>query len=65
MSVNRSQRLFRRMTLSPRQTVAFASPCYRAEDTAQPRFGWIGGGNVGTSPGRRLSFVLTVNVGLE
>lgn len=43
-----------------RQSVAFGSPCYVAEDTAHPRFRWQA-----PIDGRLLSFVLTANVGLE
>ena len=43
-----------------RQQIAYAAPCYEAEDTASPRFGWAA-----DLDGRRLSFVLTLNVGLE
>lgn len=43
-----------------RQAVAAASPCYVAEETVDRRFGWRA-----WIDGRLLSFVLTVNVGLE
>lgn len=43
-----------------RQAVAAAHPCYVAEDTVQRRFGWFV-----EIDGRQLSFLLTVNVGLE
>lgn len=43
-----------------RQTIAYGSPCYVAEDTAHPRFRWQA-----PIAGRVLSFVLTANVGLE
>jgi hypothetical protein len=43
-----------------RQSIAYGSPCYVAEDTALPRFRWQA-----PVDGRLLSFVLTANVGLE
>lgn len=43
-----------------RQQIAYATPCYIAEDTARDRFRWAA-----TIDGRLLSFVLTANVGLE
>lgn len=46
--------------MTPRQAAAAARPCYVAEDTVSPRFAW--GAEI---DGRRLSFLLTANVGLE
>ena len=48
------------LKLTPRQSVAFARPCYVAEDTTAPRFRWTA-----VRDGRLLSFLLTANVGLE
>jgi hypothetical protein len=43
-----------------RQTIAYGSPCYIAEDTARARFRWEA-----MIDGLQLSFVMTANVGLE
>lgn len=43
-----------------RQQVAYATPCYIAENTARDRFFWSA-----LIDGRRLTFGLTANVGLE
>jgi hypothetical protein len=45
--------------VTPRQVVAYSRPCYEAEDTIAPRYGFLRGGR------EMFSVRLTANIGLE
>jgi len=47
------------MNMTPHQTIAIRSPCFEANETSNPMFGW----RAMFDP--NVSYCLTMNIGLE